>query len=101
ESVLRGVQQGQDTSLIQAVENVTTFFRQQALTASSKGETNTNRIYDEIIKHLVLPGKRSHDFSDTKFREYLAKLEALSERNQSFVKVEHASPLMAKDMIGS
>ncbi|MHB9009948.1 MAG: AAA family ATPase, partial [Limisphaerales bacterium] len=101
EHVVRGVQPGRDTSLIQAVENVTTFFRQQALTASSKGETNTNRIYDDIIKHLVLPGKRTHDFSDVKFPEYLAKLEALSERNQAFVKVELASPLMAKDMIGS
>jgi energy-coupling factor transporter ATP-binding protein EcfA2 len=101
EHVTRGFQPSRDTSLIQAVENVNTFFRQQALTAASKGETNTNRIYDEIIKHLVLPGKRPHDFSDVKFREYLVKFEALSERNQSFVKVELASPLMAKDMIGS
>ena len=101
EHLVRGIPPGRDTSLVQAVENVTTFFRQQALAASSKGETNTNRIYDEIIKHLVLPGRRSPAFSNSKFQEYLAKLEALAERNQAFVRVELAAPLLAKDMIGS
>jgi len=101
EHVMRGIAPGRDTSLVQAVENVTTFFRQHALTASSEGETNTNRIYDQIIKGLVFPGKRSPKFSNEKFQEYLEKLETLAERNQKFVKVALASNLMAKDMIGS
>lgn len=101
EHVMRRMSAGRESALVQAVGIVTTFFRQQALAASSKGEIDTNRIYDEIIKHLVLPGRHAPDYSGAQFQEYMRRLEALADRNQAFVKVGLASPLLAKDMISS
>jgi energy-coupling factor transporter ATP-binding protein EcfA2 len=101
EQVMRRMASGKETPLIQAVGNVTAFFRQHALAATSKGEIDTNKIYDAIIKHLVLPGKRGSDFSPAQFHEYMDKLVTLTERNQSFVKVGLATPLLAGDMVTS
>jgi len=101
EHMMRRLAPTRDASLAQAVENVTKFFREHALAASSKGEVDTNKIYDEIIKHLVLPGKPTIGYSASEFENYMARFESLSERNQNFVKVGLASPLLAKEMIGS
>jgi energy-coupling factor transporter ATP-binding protein EcfA2 len=98
---IRALSLDRDQSLIQAIENVTSFFRQTAFAGSSKGETDTNRIYGDIIKGLVLPGKRSSAYSKTLYDSYLTRFRELASRNKLFVSVGLASPLLAEDMIES
>lgn len=101
ENIIRHMNGPRENSLTQAVENVTKYFREHALAASSKGEINTNKIYDDIIKNLVAPGKPKLEYSESQFQENMEKFAVLDERNQAFVKVGLASPLLAKEMIGS
>ena len=90
-----------DLALASAIDNVTAFFRHHALAASSQGETDTNKVYGELIKHLILPKKKSRHDKATQFQSYMMKLEALAERNESFVSVGLTTPLFASDMIAS
>jgi energy-coupling factor transporter ATP-binding protein EcfA2 len=101
ERIIQPKRAQKDTPLFAAVENVTTFFRKQALAASSRGEVDTNKIYDDLIRQLVAPRKQLETESSERFESSMERLESLAERNKSFVKVGLASPLLAADMIKS
>jgi energy-coupling factor transporter ATP-binding protein EcfA2 len=99
ENTVSGMSPRREAPLVQAVGNVTKFFREQALAASTKGEVDTNKIYDEIIKHLVMAERRPPHYSEAQYRQYMQRLAALTDRNQAFVEVGLASPLLATHMI--
>ena len=87
------------SKLSATVETVNQYFRRHALTATSRGEIDTNKIYDAIIKQLVLPRRASTPPSQDEIVAYLSKMEAVANRNRDFVKVGLTSPLMAENML--
>src|ERR1035437_3341160 len=98
EHAIRQRRVSKEAPLEAAVENVTTFFRRQAIAASSRGEVDTNKIYGHLIRQLVVPRKQSQSESAGLFESSMERLESLAERNKSFVTVGLATPLLAADM---
>ncbi|MGN6552723.1 MAG: AAA family ATPase [Verrucomicrobiota bacterium] len=101
EHIVRQRRSSKEAPLETAVENGTTFFRRQAIAASSRGEVDTNKIYGHLIKQLVIPKKQTQLETAGLFESSMERLEGLAERNKSFVTVGLSTPLLAADMIRS
>lgn len=83
-----------DVALQEAIEKVNKYFSMKALAASQQGAVDTNRVYDEIIKHLLKPRKTLSVLSDREYSNYIKRLLELRDINQTFVTVGLTTPLI-------
>ncbi len=72
--------------------------RKQALSASSQGETDTSKIYADIVKRIASPEKNVDRLT---FSELAKKVDSLKERSEKFAKFGLTTPLDISEMLPS
>lgn len=89
-----------DILVQKALNRASNWTRRQALTAASQGETDTTKIYAEILRRIAGPTSmdKSTDHSMT-FSELSKKAIALQDRSNSFRRLGLVAPIKFKDFI--
>jgi ABC-type molybdenum transport system ATPase subunit/photorepair protein PhrA len=87
-----------DSFVQQALSRAQHWTRRQALAATSQGETDTNKIYADILRTIVGPTQKNKAPPRVKFAELLEKAEALHKRSLTFSRFGLATPLGIKDL---
>jgi len=88
-----------DLFVDQALRRATNWTRNQALTASSQGETDTNKIYAEILRRIAGPARSTRSPERMRFAELLAKAETLGRRSTDFSRFGLVTPLPIRDLL--
>ncbi len=87
-----------DSFVQQALSRARHWTRRQALKATSQGETDTSKIYAEILRRIAGPTQGKKSPARMRFAELLAKTEALHKRSLTFSRFGLATPLAIKDL---
>lgn len=82
----------------QALRRARRWTRRQALSASSQGETDTNKIYAEILGRIAGPTQKSKAPERMQFAELLDRADALHKRSLTFSRFGLATPLAIRDL---
>ncbi|MCH7945649.1 MAG: AAA family ATPase, partial [Armatimonadetes bacterium] len=77
-------QESIDVFVREALARAQHWTRQQALNATSQGETDTNKIYAEILRSIAGPTQRKKAPERMKFAELLDRADALHKRSLTF-----------------
>ncbi len=82
-----------DTFVQHALGRATHWSRRQALAAASQGETDTNKIYAEILRRIAGPTRKTKSPERMTFAELLEKAETLHQRSVIFSRFGLVTPL--------
>lgn len=83
-----------DTFTQEALQRATHWARRHALAAASQGETDTNKIYAEILRRISSPSRRGKPPKRLTFPEILKKVEILQQRSLAFGRFGLVTPLI-------
>ena len=88
-----------DTFVQQALGRVTHWTSRQALGAASQGETDTNKIYAEILRRIAGPTRKTRSPERMTFAELLEKAETLQQRSVIFSRFGLVTPMGMGDLL--
>ncbi len=87
-----------DSIVDSALKRAYIWSRKQALSASSQGETDTSKIYADIVKKIVSP-KTSKNINKLTFSELMGKVDSLKERSEKFTKFGLTTPIDISEIL--
>jgi len=88
-----------DSFVEQALRRATNWTRHQALSATSQGETDTNKIYAEILRRIAGPTGGPKSPQRMTFTRLLEKAESLRQRSVTFSRFGLVTPLPIRDLL--
>ena len=94
----RSSQETIDIYVEQALNRAQHWTRQQALAATTQGETDTNKIYAEILQRIAGTADKKRGPDRIKFAKLTEKTEALHKRSLTFSRFGLATPLAMRDL---